>query len=202
MAQEKQAMIGLAQLQASLKERMQKRGGLGIHAVGVAFKNMDDNGNRKLDKFEFSKALAELGIPVNKTELDALMTYYDKDNDGNISFDEFLVGLKSELSPRRMALVQKAFRILDKDLSGEVTVDDVIGRYDAAKHPLVLAGEATTQQILEEFINGMEGFCGKGNRDHKVTLQEFTDYYTGVSSSIDREDYFALMMCQAWHMTE
>ena len=38
-------MLSLQQLQANIKERMEKRGGLGIHAMAVTFKNMDDDGS-------------------------------------------------------------------------------------------------------------------------------------------------------------
>ncbi len=46
------------------------------------------------------------------------MKYYDVDGDGNISYDEFLRGLRDELSKRKKDMVEKAFVILDKDKSG------------------------------------------------------------------------------------
>jgi len=44
-----------------------------------------------------------------KVEIQALMKYYDLNKDGNISFDEFINGLKEELTPRRKNMVLKAF---------------------------------------------------------------------------------------------
>ena len=37
------------------------------------------------------------------------MKFYDVDGDGNITYDEFLSGLRDELSERRLAMVRKAF---------------------------------------------------------------------------------------------
>ena len=34
-----------------------------------------------------------------------------------------------------------------------------------------------------------------------MTAQEFEQYYSNVSSSIDDDDYFELMMRNAWHIT-
>ena len=51
-------------------------------------------------------------------ELQALMKFYDVDNDGNISYEEFISGLRDELTERRAAMVNKAFCVLDKDGSG------------------------------------------------------------------------------------
>ena len=43
------------------------------------------------------------------------MKFYDVDGDGNISYDEFLSGLRDELSERRVNMVKKALMMLDKD---------------------------------------------------------------------------------------
>ena len=82
-----------------------------------------------------------------------------------------------------------------------------MGRYDAKKHPKVLSGEMTEQQALQELLDAFEGdHLGPDNdptkHDQKVTIDEFIQYYTAVSSSIDNDDYFALMMTSAWKMTE
>lgn len=66
---------------------------------------MDFNGNKKLDIGEFEQALAAFGLFPKKVELQALMKFYDCDNDGNIGYDEFLRGLRDELTERRMAMV-------------------------------------------------------------------------------------------------
>ena len=50
-----------------------------------------------------------------RVELQALMSYYDVDGDGNISYDEFVRGLRDELTPRRKAMVDKAFAMMDRD---------------------------------------------------------------------------------------
>ena len=51
-------------------------------------------------------------------DLQALMKYYDLNQDGNITYEEFLNGLRDELTERRKAMVDKAWAIMDKDGSG------------------------------------------------------------------------------------
>lgn len=41
----------------------------------------------------------------------------------------------------------KAFQILDTDKSGDLTLKDLVGRFNATRHPQVLAGEKTEQQV-------------------------------------------------------
>ncbi len=38
------------------------------------------------------------------------------------------------------------------------------------------------------------------DRDSKVDIEEFLEYYTNISVSIDNDDYFALMMNNSWNL--
>jgi len=70
--------------------------------LGRAFRIIDNlDGNRKIDSQEFFVGLQELGVKINKTEADALMGYFDSNGDGCINFDEFLVGIRGKLNPKR-----------------------------------------------------------------------------------------------------
>ncbi len=84
------------------------------------------------------------------------------------------------MSDRRTNLAKKAFQILDKDGSGSLTLADIAGRYDAKKHPKVLAGEMTEEQVLQEFLDSFEGDHLGGNQqglhDKSVTMDEFIRY--------------------------
>jgi Ca2+-binding EF-hand superfamily protein len=67
--------------------------------------------------------------------LQALIKYYDTDGDGNVSYDEFLRGLRDEMSPRRAKMVQKIFNRLDRDGSGKIDIGDVLNIYDVSVNP-------------------------------------------------------------------
>ena len=69
--------------------------------------------------------MAAFGIFPKKVELQALVKFYDVDGDGNISYDEFLSGLREPLNERRVNMVKKAFAMLDRNGSGEITVSDI-----------------------------------------------------------------------------
>jgi calcyphosin len=47
----------------------------------------------------------------------------------------------------------------------------------------------------------LDTFDVGGITDGKVTPAEFLNYYNNVSSSIDNDDYFELMMRNAWHIS-
>lgn len=128
---------------------------------------MDFNGNKKLDYSEFEQAMAAFGIFPKKVELQALVKFYDVDGDGNISYEEFLRGLRDELTERRLNMVQKAFAMLDRDGSGQITISDIQGIYDVSMNPEFLEGKKTKDEILADFLNNFDGAAG--NNDGIVT---------------------------------
>lgn len=50
------------------------------------------------------------------------MKFYDVNGDGSISYEEFLKGLREELTERRRRMVDKVFAMLDRDHSGQVDI--------------------------------------------------------------------------------
>jgi len=76
--------------------------------------------------------LNTFGIFPKVVEVQALMKYYDIDGDGNVSFDEFLRGLREPLTSRRKAMVEKAFALIDRDGSGVVGIKDIEKVFDVS----------------------------------------------------------------------
>jgi Ca2+-binding EF-hand superfamily protein len=77
---------------------------------------------------------------------------------------------------------------LDKDGSGEITVDDLIGIYNGKMHPDVKAGKKTEDDVLKEFLSTFESYSDiRGIKDGIITREEFEDYYTFISASIDND---------------
>ena len=85
------------------------------------------------------------------------MKYYDVDGDGTISYEEFTRGMRDELTERRLAMTKKAFIMMDRDRSGVITKDDLIGIYDVSKNPDFINRIKTKEQILDEFLLNFGG---------------------------------------------
>lgn len=80
----------------------------------------------------------------------------------------------------------------------------MVGVYNAKKHPAVLEGRKTEEQVLGEFLETFEthhNVMTDNPRDYRVTLDEFIEYYTNVSASIDDDLYFSTMMNSAWNLS-
>ena len=61
--------VMVRELNLKFKISIQQKGGVGIRSLRRIFKQMDFNGNNKLDCQEFEQALAAFGIFPKKVEL-------------------------------------------------------------------------------------------------------------------------------------
>lgn len=158
------------------------------------FKGMDRNGNGSLDPVEFKYAMRDYGLGLSEIEVTQIVKHFDTNQDGKLSFDEFLCAIRGELNDRRRKMVHAAYNILDKDGSGQVTIADIEAAYDCSQHPDY--GVKSNEDILLNFMSVWETH----KRDGVVTLEEFDDYYTDISAGIDSDDYFELMIRNAWRI--
>lgn len=157
---------------------------------------MDSSGDNRLSKEELKYGLADYGIHLNLLELDGIFSYFDRSRDGQVDISEFLRGVRGDMNARRRHLVVQAFDILDRDKNGSITVDEMRDRYDVSTMPEVRAGSMTPEQALKQFLAQWD----RTNSDGVVTRDEFIDYYTDLSALIDGDDYFELMVRNAWHI--
>lgn len=181
-----------------LRTQLFDKGAKGLHGIARAFRIADFDGSGQLDREEFEECLQFAGLFISSQETSALFKYFDRNGEGSVDFEEFLTTLRGELNDRRRAMVEKAFKTLDRDNSGSVGLEDMRGVFTAKKHPEVMAGRVTEDDVFKAFLNQFEG----ESKDNRVTPEEFARYYTDISASIPDDDYFIAMMQSCWCMTE
>eukprot|EP01012_Entosiphon_sulcatum_P004784 TRINITY_DN1197_c0_g1_i1.p1 TRINITY_DN1197_c0_g1~~TRINITY_DN1197_c0_g1_i1.p1 ORF type:complete len:340 (-),score=62.32 TRINITY_DN1197_c0_g1_i1:1897-2916(-) len=165
-----------------------------IKEIAKYFCVVDASGDRKLEASEVTKLLIQR-LQLAPADASAIMSTLDKDMDGSISFDEFLLAVRGDMSEIRKQCVREAFCKMDYNKNGVLTVEDIRAFYCAKYHPKVLSGEMTEEAALQKFLNTFDF-------DHNgvITAKEFEDYYNAVSASIDDDDYFVFMMQRAWNL--
>ena len=122
-----------------------------------------------------------------------------------MSYDEFIRAVRGPMNMARKKIVAQAFKKLDKDGNGWIDLNDIRGVYNARKHPDVISGKKSEENILQEFLETFETAHNMRNNeapDYVVTKEEFDEYYNMISCSIDDDQYFILMINNAWKLTE
>jgi Ca2+-binding EF-hand superfamily protein len=178
-----------------------RSGGGGILALSKNFKIIDKDGGGTLDKAEFQLAMKKFQSGFSPAQCDTLFDHYDKEGgsgDGRLSFDEFLKGLRGQMNDARREIAEQAFAAMDLDGSGTLDIDDVKGKYDTSNHAGVISGEITHEEACTEFLMAFEGDQGENTGDGKINLEEWMDYHAGLSSNIDEDDAWGMLMAANW----
>ena len=87
--------------------------------------------------------------------------------------------------------------------SGIVIPDSAAEKPDQGEVLAVGPGKKTEDEILYEFMDTFEQHHSENKadaRDGTVTKGEWVEYYNNVSMSVDRDDYFELMMNNTWNL--
>ena len=184
-----------------LRNKLASRGARGILGLAKQFQIMDDDGSMTLSLSEFAKACRDFRVDVSETDIKSIFVLIDRDRSGYIDYDELLRSLRGPMNSFRRGFIEKAWSKIDKDGNGVLEISDIRGVYSASKHPDVKSGKKTEDTVLNEFLETFELHHNLGgSSDHKVTKEEFMDYYNNVSSSISDDSYFELMITNAWNL--
>jgi hypothetical protein len=148
--------------------------------------------------------MQDFRIGMSDKQTGAVFDMFDRDGSGEISYEEFLRMVRGEMNEFRVGIAKKAFKVMDKDGSGKLDINDIRQNFNAKNHPDVKAGKKTEDQILGEFLDTFEDhFCDiKGQEDSRdgiINMNEWIEYYNNVSMSIDDDKYFEVMMNSAWN---
>ena len=105
------------------------------------------------------------------------------------------------MTQRREFVVKAAFRKIDEDKSGVLSMNEIKKRYNAANHPEVVAGRMNEKDCLYSFIDTFDSYvvATKGNfRDQEINLQEFIEFYNCLSFKIRTDQEFELLVASTW----
>ena len=184
------------------RNRLMQRGGRGIIGLARQFKIFDDNNSKSLDFDEFAKAIKDFKVDITNNECKVLFGIFDRDGEGTIDYDEFLRAVRGEMNDRRKRIALQAFDKLDSDKSGIIDINEIKSLYNVKNHPAVKAGTKTEEDVYGEFLETFETHhnIGRGTKDRRVTREEFLEYYNNISMSVDNDEYFEVMMNNAWKL--
>ena len=177
-----------------------QQGAEGILELGKTFRQLDWNHSGDLTLDEFKNGLNDTGFgcfQLNDQHLDKLFKKFDLDKNGSIKYEELIRAIRPPMNRNRLNTIMKAFEKINKTNDGVITIGDMKNSYDVRSLPEYQNGDKSEDEVIHSFLKKFEeGGCING----QITRDEFVDYYSGVSASIDDDTYFELMLRQAWKL--
>eukprot|EP00075_Anas_platyrhynchos_P021638 XP_027310891.1 calcyphosin-2 isoform X2 [Anas platyrhynchos] len=182
-------------IQGMLRETLSKRGVRVVTGLGKYFRRIDKNRNGFLSQADFKEALKVFHLEVPEGDFESLWLILDDSKSDKVDYGEFVRAIVGEMNEYRKAFVRKAYMKLDFNKTGSVPMVDIRKCYCAKKHPLVLAGKATEEEITASFLETLGESCSNPN---EVSYSEFEDYYEGLSIGIMDDDDFVNILRNPW----
>lgn len=159
------------------------------------FQMMDDDNNGSLSQIEFWKACKDFKVGISEENVPILFKAFDVNGDGTMDYDEFLILVRGEMSEERTNFVKQIYEFLVERRGNDISVDDIKSAFLADKHPDVIQGHRTSDNVLVEFIETFEAHHNLGDPNNRqVSMNEWIDYFTSVSATFDSDDHFSLML--------
>lgn len=188
-------MSGISQTISSvvfdLRSQLSKQGEHAIRRLETAFAVNDTDSSSFFDFDELQEVLRKCGLFVKLQNLSEFFRHLDKSKSKKISYHDFLNEIKVPLSDARARVVDAVYDKLSK--IGAVTLQSLKASYDPSRHPKVLSGQRSRDQMFQEFAAALEGFASPTaplTRDHVAVL------FTEISACTVLDDAFFVRMVE------
>ncbi|XP_055252070.1 calcyphosin-2 isoform X2 [Moschus berezovskii] len=182
-------------IQDRLKEQLHQRGVRILTGLGKYLQQLDKEGNGLLDKADFKQALKLFRLDVSENDFESLWLILNSSGNSRADYGEFKRAIIGEMNEYRKSFVRKAFMKLDFNKTGSVSIIDIRKCYCAKKHPQVISGHSTEEEIKSSFLETLKDACSKSD---EVSYGEFEDYYEGLSTGIVDDEAFVTILCTPW----
>ena len=183
------------------KKKIVSRGFRGIMSLRRTFMLYDENKSNKLKRRDFHKFLDDYRFNIPADVEKQLFDTFDHNKSGTINYDEFIRTVVGKMNDFRTQIVEKVFEKLDKEKKGKVPYNVIRESYNVDKHPEVLNGKRTKQEVLSRFIDLFEYHFNllNSNKDaDSASLKDFIEFYNYISIFFDNDKYFENMMARIW----
>ena len=124
-----------------------------------------------------------------------------------LNFEEFLFVLRGRPNEERQAVIDYVYDIFDKEYKGVADANEMKKVFNCQKHPKFKMGKLTESQMfylyLKNFNNQVKMTVTKKVIKlyiiinfifYILLLQEWDDYYAGLSLAIDNDNHFCSLL--------
>ncbi|KAJ8525568.1 hypothetical protein ON010_g15546 [Phytophthora cinnamomi] len=206
---------GAASVLRKLQSGLRGRGIQALVELGRCLRLGDADGDSMLSLGEFRRALqksyeatsatTQNYTPLSDADLRGLFRHLDCDRTGTVPVDSALDLVRGTMSSRRLRLVHSAYQTLARE-TGAAMLDacDVVQRYDASRHPDVIAQRKSEEQCFREFVENFDmdesGGEGTSGAPGKILPRQWEGYYHNVSFLVADDDLFELVVRNTWQL--
>ena len=172
---------------------------------GLTYYTLLSKINEKQDKIfkslsceKLQSCIKESGINIDNSLIKDFYNLIDFTEQNKVSSDEILRQIRGFLHENRKLKIVEKFSMLDINKIGQCDIDLIKNSFNANKHPDVINGKRRENDIKNEFNFTFDTFIKYKEKYNQISLDDFIEYYSPISSSINNDNYFNDIMNGVW----
>ena len=149
----------------SIRKKVNERGPKGVMKLEKMFNLGVKDKPHRVNREEFKQIWREFKIGFDESDLEVVFNELDKNHNSTINSDEFFMMLRVKiklsqgtLNESRLKAIGLAFDMLDTNKSGTVELEVIKSKYNPQRHPAVLEGHKTEEQVREDFNDMLNSY--------------------------------------------
>ena len=165
--------------------------------------NSENNNNEYINVELISLILQDIGIFYTQRELQNFITLLTENNSNIISITKMLELIKGNLNNYRQMIISNIFSNLLKNTNEEkIDITTLKKLYKPENNPEVLMKKIDKNTAFAQFSETLDNYIKIKNIENFMNLSQFTDYYSGISSSIYDDTYFKNFLNNVWGIND
>ena len=161
---------------------------------------MRESNNSQISINDLFDLFQEMRINVPYDDLKILFNYANKNDNDILSTGQLINIIKGTLNEQRKLYIIEVFSKIDTEQKKKISIQLLKNMFNAKKHPEVINGTKSKEEILEQFCYSLDLYCEINGieKNGDLSFENFVDYYSCVSASIPDEVYFEDMINGVW----
>ena len=148
----------------------------------------------------FISCIQESNIQLDKSILQNFYYVLDFTEQNQVSTEEILRLIRGYLNERRKVKIIEKFTLLDINKKGYCEINLIKNSFKAKNHPQVLKRQKSENEIMSEFYFFFDTYIKYKEIYNQMSLDDFIEFYSGISSSIENDDYFIEIINNVWSL--
>ena len=183
------------------KEKININNGMNYYSFVKSLKENQEALSQSVSIDELSISIQQLHLGISSNDIYEFFNYLDTDKISRISTNDILNIIKEPINEKRQLILNQAFKSLDTEKKGEISITKLKNSFNAKDHPDILDKNKTEDEIYNQFCYTLDIFIRLNNiTTYIINQRQFIDYYSGISPSIKNDDDFERIIKKVWNM--
>ena len=133
------------------KEKININNGMNYYSFVKSLKENQEALSQSVSIDELSISIQQLHLGISSNDIYEFFNYLDTDKIGRISTNDILNIITEPINEKRQLILNQAFKSLDTEKKGEISITKLKNSFNAKDHPDILDKNKTEDEIYNQF---------------------------------------------------